>query len=150
MSAEEEIRALVDEFMAAWNRHDPVAFAATFSEDADFTNWQGAGCRGRQAIEHLHAPMFAGRFRETVQVADDVRIRMLRDDLASVDVRSRMSGARDSEDKVRPERHALLASVVERGSAGWKFKVWHTLDLSNIPPNLVMTPKERAAMGLTR
>ncbi|MGA8537605.1 MAG: SgcJ/EcaC family oxidoreductase [Thermoplasmata archaeon] len=140
MSTEEEIQALVGQSMAAWNRHDPAAFSATFSEDADFTNWQGFGAQGRTAIERLHAPLFAGRFRESHMVADEVRVRMLREDLASVDVRSRQTGARDNGDQPRPERHALLTCIVERESAGWRFKVWHTLDLSNIPSNVRYAP----------
>ncbi len=99
MSPEDDIRALVVEFMAAWNRHDPNAFAEVFSEDADFTNWQGASVHGRAAIAHLHAPVFASRFRESHLSPDAVRIRVLRDGLAGVDVHWRMTGARDAEDQ---------------------------------------------------
>jgi hypothetical protein len=38
---EAAIRAVMDRFMGAWNRHDAKAFAAVFSEDADFTDWRG-------------------------------------------------------------------------------------------------------------
>ena len=50
------------------------------------------------------------------------------------------TGARDNGDQPRPERHALLTCIVERESAGWRFKVWHTLDLSNIPSNVRYAP----------
>jgi len=140
MSAEDEIRNLVGQLMAAWNRHDAAAFSATFSEDADFTNWQGSGAHGRAPIERFHAPLFAGRFRETHMVADEVRVRMLREDLASVDVRCRQTGARDNDDQPRPERHALLVCIVVREPVGWRIKVSHTIDLSNIPSNLRYSP----------
>ncbi len=92
MAAEDEIRVLVDQLMTAWNRHDPAAFSAVFSLDADITNWQGFGAHGRAPIERLHAPLFAGRFRETHMVADEVLVRMLRGDLANVDVRCPADG----------------------------------------------------------
>jgi uncharacterized protein (TIGR02246 family) len=53
---EHAIRAVMDRFMDAWNHHDAKAFAAVFSEDADFTNWRGTGASGRAKIEEFHAP----------------------------------------------------------------------------------------------
>jgi uncharacterized protein (TIGR02246 family) len=140
VTAEEEIRSLVDSFMSGWNLHDAAAFAATFSEDAWFTNWNGYSVRGRVAVEQLHAPLFATRFRETNMVADDVKVWMLRADLASVDVRCRQTGARDAEDNPRPERFALLSWVVENGTSGWKVRVMHNTDLTALPPKQRYNP----------
>ena len=47
---EHAIRAVMDRFMDAWNHHDAKAFAAVFSEDADFTNVRGVGASGRANI----------------------------------------------------------------------------------------------------
>ena len=58
-SDEDAVHSLVDRFMAAWNDHDPHAFAAVFAEDADFTNVIGEGASGRENIEKFHAPMFS-------------------------------------------------------------------------------------------
>ncbi|MGA7168309.1 MAG: SgcJ/EcaC family oxidoreductase, partial [Candidatus Sulfotelmatobacter sp.] len=44
---EHAIRAVMDRFMDAWNHHDAEAFAAVFSQDADFTNVRGVGATGR-------------------------------------------------------------------------------------------------------
>lgn len=38
---ETAVNSLVVRFATAFNAHDTKAFAATFSEDADFTNWVG-------------------------------------------------------------------------------------------------------------
>ncbi len=62
---EHAIREVMDRFMDAWNRHDAKAFAAVFSEDADFTNWRGTGASGRAKIEAFHAPMFATIFSKS-------------------------------------------------------------------------------------
>jgi len=69
---EPAIRAVVDQFMDAWNRHDAKAFAGVFSEDADFTNWRGTGASGRSKIEEFHAPMFATVFSKSHQEYTDI------------------------------------------------------------------------------
>src|ERR1700683_5415119 len=56
------IRAGMDRWMDAWNHHDANAFAAVFSEDADFANRRGTGARvavRRSKIEEFHAPVLA-------------------------------------------------------------------------------------------
>jgi ketosteroid isomerase-like protein len=65
------VTAVIDRFMDAWNRHDAKAFAAVFSEDADFTNWRGEGASGRSKIEAFHAPMFATIFKNSHQSYTD-------------------------------------------------------------------------------
>jgi hypothetical protein len=57
------IEAVVAQFMDAWNHHDAHAFAALFTEDADFTNVRGTHAHGRKAVEEFHAPMFATSFK---------------------------------------------------------------------------------------
>jgi hypothetical protein len=49
------IAAGIDRFVEAWNRHDAKAFAAAFTEDADFTNWRGEGTSGRSKVEERQA-----------------------------------------------------------------------------------------------
>jgi uncharacterized protein (TIGR02246 family) len=69
------IRAVLDRFIEAWNRHDAHAFAAVFSEDADFTNWRGTGASGRSKIEEAHAPMFATVFKNSRQRYSEIKTR---------------------------------------------------------------------------
>jgi len=84
---ERGIRRLVPDLVVAWNAHDAHAFAEIFAEDADFTNVLGMGAHGRRAIEEFHAPMFAGIFKNSHLTSEDVKIRFLSPDIASVDVR---------------------------------------------------------------
>ena len=60
---EQQVRDVVDDQAAAWNRHDPGAWAAPFAADAFYTNAFGATTRGRDAIEALQA----GLFRDVLQ-----------------------------------------------------------------------------------
>lgn len=116
--------------MDAWNQHDAHAFAGTFAEDADFTNVRGDSAHGRKAVEDFHAPTFATRFKNTHQTADDVKIRFLTPDIASVDIRWEMTGATDAEGTPIPIRKALLNWVVTRHSDRWLIVVMHNQDLT--------------------
>ena len=128
------IRELMDRFMDAWNRHDAHAFAAVFAEDADFTNWRGVGASGRSKIEEFHAPVFATIFKNSHQKYDDIKTRFIRDDVAAVDVRWEMTGARDSQGNPRPDRQGVLSFVMAKDAGRWQITVMHNLDVTALPP----------------
>jgi uncharacterized protein (TIGR02246 family) len=131
---EHAIRAVMDRFMDAWNHHDAKAFAAVFSEDADFTNWRGTGASGRAKIEEFHAPMFATIFSKSHQEYTDIKTRFIRPDVAAVDVRWKMTGAIDAQGNPRPEREGLLSFVMAKTAGHWEIVVMHNLDISALPP----------------
>jgi uncharacterized protein (TIGR02246 family) len=131
---EHAIRAVMDRFMDAWNRHNAKAFAAVFAEDADFTNVRGNGASGRAKIEDFHAPMFATIFSKTHQEYTDIKTRLIRPDVASVDVHWKMTGAIDAEGNPRPEREGLLSFVMAKNAGRWEIAVMHNLEISALPP----------------
>ena len=131
---QDAIREVVDRFMDAWNQHDAHAFAAVFSENADFTNWRGMGASGRSRIEEAHAPMFATVFKNSHQKYSDIKTRFIRDDVAAVDVRWAMTGLIDARGKSRPDRDGLLSFVMTKDQGRWQIVVMHNLDLSALPP----------------
>jgi uncharacterized protein (TIGR02246 family) len=96
------------------------AFAATFAEDADFTNVIGMG-----AIEELPAPMFATKFKETHQTAMEIKIRMLSPIIASDEVRWEMTGALEVDGPRIPLRKGLLGWVFIQPGGRWLNAVLH-------------------------
>src|SRR3984885_13156412 len=104
---EPSIVALVERFVDGWNRHDAKAFAAVFAEDADFTNWRGEVASGRSKIEEFHAPMFATVFKKSHQSYTAIKTRLVRPDVAAVDVGWEMTGATDAQGNPRPDRRGL-------------------------------------------
>jgi uncharacterized protein (TIGR02246 family) len=128
------IRAVVDGFMDAWNRHDAKAFGSFFTPDADFTNWRGVGASGRDKIEEFHAKSFATLFKDSHQSHSDVKIRFIRPDVASVDVHWEMTGATDHQGNPRPPRNGLLSFVMVKDGSKWQIAVMHNLDISALPP----------------
>ncbi|HUD53835.1 MAG TPA: SgcJ/EcaC family oxidoreductase [Terracidiphilus sp.] len=131
---QQEITAVVDQFMDAWNRHDAKAFAAVFAEDADFTNWRGTGASGRSKIEEFHAPMFATIFKNSHLSYTAIKSKFIRPDVAAVDVHWAMTGATDPQGNPRPDRLGLLSFVMAKNDGQWQILVMHNLDLTALPP----------------
>ena len=129
------IAAVIDQFMDAWNRHDPKAFAAVFAEDADFTNVRGEGASGRSKIEEFHTPMFATIFKDSHQTYTAIKTRFIRPDVAAVDVHWEMTGATDAQGNPRPDRRGLLNFTMEKNAGQWQIVVMHNLDLTALPPS---------------
>ena len=141
-TAQQAIDRLVADMIAAWNRHDAAAFAAAFAEDAEFTNVFGMVQQGRAGIEAAHAPIFKTMFKDSVLTAAETRVRLIRPDVASVDVRWKMTGARDPMGNPWPERAGILSWIVTRHGDHWLIDVSHNMDLPS--PDLA---KAQAALS---
>ena len=128
-NAEQAIKGLAHALEAAWNRHDARALAEPFAEDADFTNVFGMLATGRAAIEALHAPLFKTMFTDSRLTVTETSIRMIRPDVAAVDVNWTMTGARDPHGNPWPERTGLLNWIVTRHGERWLIDVSHNMDL---------------------
>ena len=129
MTADQAIEDLVRTLEAAWNRHDARAFAEAFAEDADFTNVFGMVQKGRAGIEAGHAPVFKTMFKDSRLTVMETRVRLIRPDVAAVDVKWTMTGARDPHGNPWPERIGLLNWIVTRHGERWLIDVSHNMDL---------------------
>jgi uncharacterized protein (TIGR02246 family) len=130
MEPEEAIRRLVAEFRAGWNAHDEIRLSSVFADDAEFTSWRGDRVGGRVGVRAHHAAMFRGILKETVLNVDGIQVRLIRPDVASVDVWWSMVGARDDAGRLRPPRRGVVALVVDRdGSGAWLVRVFHNVEL---------------------
>ena len=138
------IESLIAKLMEAANKNDVKAFAAVFSEDAEFTNVFGRTAKGRMAIEAMHAPLFVeprqpglpsfvnARF-ETLESS----IRFLRPDVACADVKWRQSGAIAPDGRPWGTRIGLMDWVATRENGTWAVAVSHNMDLPAMPPQKV-------------
>jgi uncharacterized protein (TIGR02246 family) len=133
---EAAIRALAAAFETTHNAHDARAFAALFAPDAEFTNVLGMPARGRKAIEEFHRPLFEGdtsrgnpSFKEAVVKSDDVRIRFLRPDVASVDIRWTQTGSKAPGGQDLGTRKGLVSWVVTKEGGTWLVAVMHNMEL---------------------
>ena len=80
-------QALHDLFQVSkdgWNLGDGYAYAASFTEDADYILWNGTHLKGRQAIAAAHQQLFETRFGGSRLEGEIQHIRFLSDDIALV------------------------------------------------------------------
>jgi uncharacterized protein (TIGR02246 family) len=126
------IAQTVANFVNAWNVHDARAFAATFTEDADFTNVAGTHANGRANVEAFHAPMFATIFKDSHQTSTVRSVRFLTTDLAAIDVDCEMTGAKAPDGSPRPYRKTLINTVMQKQSGGsWLILIMHNSELTS-------------------
>jgi uncharacterized protein (TIGR02246 family) len=137
------IRALWAEMARGWAAGDAAAFAATFTEDCDFTTVRGDKPLGRAGIEAGHDALFNGPYAGTVLDARVVAIRFLRPDLATVEAESTIT---DPDGEPLATTHAL--AVVERAPGQpWLIRAFHNMIPAPRPPrpaHEAETPKEPA------
>jgi uncharacterized protein (TIGR02246 family) len=81
---EQHIRESTRQLEAAWNAADGRAFAALFSDDADFTVFDGKRLSGREEIAKDHAHSFATGNKDTTATFTIERLRFLGSDAAVV------------------------------------------------------------------
>jgi uncharacterized protein (TIGR02246 family) len=134
---ETAVKSLVDNFNTAFNTHDTKAFAATFTPDADFTNWVGQSAHGRAEIEMIHRPIFTLVYKNGVQTIRATKIRFIRPDVASVDVQTDVTGGETFDGKDMPPIKFLINWTATKASDGqWLINVMHNTRLldEGIPP----------------
>lgn len=136
--AQEEtaIRELANGLEASHNKHDAKAFAALFSAEGDFTSVRGMTAHGRMAIEEFHRPLFEGdtskgnpSFKHAVLELDEVKVRFIRPDVASVDILWTQTGSIAPDGKDRGTRKGLASWVVAKDDGRWQVVVMHNMDL---------------------
>ncbi|MCG6856646.1 MAG: SgcJ/EcaC family oxidoreductase [Salaquimonas sp.] len=120
---------LVDALLTAWNVHDAHAFAASFSDDADFTNVFGMRAHGRDEIEKFHAPIFETMFAKSTLSKTGIDIRWVRPDVAAIDVNWHMTGARDPHGNEWPARRGLMNLLATCEGDRWSLMLMHNMDL---------------------
>jgi uncharacterized protein (TIGR02246 family) len=130
---EEKVRMVLTDFVKAWNSHDAKAFSMVFAEDADFTNVRGMSAHGRAEVERFHAPRFATTFKDSHQEIAETMVRFIKPDVAAVDARWELRGAKNPEGQDIPPRNGLLNVVMTKEGDGWCISVMHNMDLPASP-----------------
>ena len=79
---EKALHDLFQQMRDGWNQGNGQAFAASFTEDADYIVVNGTYLKGRQAIAAAHQQLFETRFRGSRLEGFVKNIRFLSDDIA--------------------------------------------------------------------
>lgn len=82
----------VQEFAAAWNRHDPKALAAFWAPDGDLINPFGRVAKGRAEVEKLFTDEHSAFMKGTTFTLTGMTVRLLAPNIAFTDWDVEISG----------------------------------------------------------
>ena len=134
------LRDLIDRFVKTTNAKDAKAFGACFAEDGEFTNPIGTSVKGRAAIVAFHERLFSASrspntpsFEHAHLTLLSENMRMIKPDVASVDLRWQQDGAIGPDGTPWGTRKGVLSWVAVRDHGIWLIEVWHNMELPKAP-----------------
>lgn len=116
-----EIRAVMRRLNEAWG--DADAFAAVFTEDAEYVTFDGSMVKGREAIAESHRPLFEGFMRGSRLAGEPPVIRFLTPDVALVHGKGAVIQRRQQ----RASRRAISTqtNVLVKQDGRWQIAAFH-------------------------
>lgn len=115
------VRAVVDDLIAAWGRHDAEAYGALFTQDATYTTYVGTFYQGRRDIVESHRALFA-KFLKDTQLADEILdIRFYGPEVAVV------NGRGDTYKGRRPRKLGKVQTytLIRENDGRWRIAAFH-------------------------
>lgn len=131
---DDRIRTLWVAMAEHWAQGDAVRFAANFSQDCDFTTVRGDKPSGRAGIAAGHEALFRTVYRGSTLTARVRDIRYLRDDIATVNAESDITGP---DGTVLARTHALAVLEFDAGAERWSITAFHNM----VPLSTIDTPR---------
>ena len=105
----------------AWNRRDADTLASLFDADAEFVNVTGLWWHDREAIRRAHRYGLDVIFNASELTIRRVSVKWIRDDVAVVHARMRLTGQSPLGDVEEPgPRTTIFSFVVHRTESGWR------------------------------
>jgi uncharacterized protein (TIGR02246 family) len=115
--SEQEVRALYDSLIAAWNDHDGAAMATSFAEDGVVIGFDGSVTSGSQTIGTEMSRIFAdhetGRYAVKVQTVRELG-------LQAAILRAIAGLVPPGQTAIRPETNSHQTLLAERQQGQWK------------------------------
>jgi uncharacterized protein (TIGR02246 family) len=120
------IKQTIAAYTGAFNRHDGHAQALTYTEDADLTNTRGMSYQGRKEIEGRFTFNFGGRYKSAHRTDTVTKIWMLTPEIALVQARFEMTGAKADDGSDIPVRKGLIDPIMRKQPDGhWLISIFH-------------------------
>ena len=112
------IRAIHQRMIDAWNAGDAVAFAAPFTDEADFVAFEGTHLKGRREIASFHQRIFDTVVKGTRLQGEVKFVRFLSAALAVMHsvVRVTLQGQTEAS----PSRDSMQLTVVAKRDGEWR------------------------------
>ena len=108
-----------DEWVAAWNKHDPKLLAAFWVADGDLINPFGRHAKGAAEIEKVFADEHGGKMANTTYSGQIESIRYLGKNVALVDVAGEITGMKGTDGAVMPSFKHHVTWIAEKKDGKW-------------------------------
>ena len=122
---EEAIKEVIAQTTAAFNNHDAVAFARLYTSDADLVSVRGEWMKGTSGIERGLARVFATRAKHATLKPLEVRVAVIRPEVAVAHVTNELSGLEDLEGNTLPPHRELSIRVLVKDGGVWRVRAFH-------------------------
>ena len=117
-SDEDTIRAIHQRMIDAWNTGNAAAFAAPFSDDADFIEFEGTHLKGRREIASFHQQIFDTVVKGTRLQGEVKFVRFLGPVLAVI--HSGVTVTLQGQTEASPSRDSMQLTVVAKRGGEWR------------------------------
>jgi len=108
-----------DEWVAAWNKHDPKLMASFFVADGDLINPFGRHVQGTAAIEKLFTDEHAGPMAGTTYAGTIENIRYIGKNVAIVDVAGEITGMKGPDGTAGPPFKHHVTWIAYKKAGKW-------------------------------
>ena len=117
MSDDDAIKQIGQNFVTAWNAHDPRRMAEVFAEDGDLLNPFGVSAKSRAEAQKLFESEQAGVMKASTYAIDATIVRKLDADVAVSDWQATVTGMVDpgSGSAMPPFSHHVTIVYQKRG-----------------------------------
>jgi uncharacterized protein (TIGR02246 family) len=120
---EKAIHALFQKLVDCWAAGDAQAYAALFTDEADYVAFDGVNQKGRAAILTSHQPLFERWLKGSRLTGQITNIRFLAPDVALVHATGNTILAGKSAPEPARESIQTLIALKEEGE--WRFTAFH-------------------------
>ena len=111
-SDEQAILKVIADRQTAWNAGDEQGYGRLLTDDADIASSSGRIARGREAVIQLYREQRVGVFAGATTSTRVVQLRLIRPDVALVDVDRELTGLRTT--TVAPRSRTVFVLVKQR------------------------------------
>jgi uncharacterized protein (TIGR02246 family) len=122
---EDAIKEVIAQTTAAFNKHDAVAFARFYTPDADLVSVRGEWMKGTAEIERGLTRIFETRAKQATLKPVDVRVTVIRPEVAVAHVINELSGLVDPEGRTLPPHRELSIRVFVKDGGMWRVRAFH-------------------------
>ncbi len=135
---EQAIRKVLAGYDDSWATHDQEKRLKLFAEDADATVVTGRTLHGRAAIrDNPRSALFQRMYGNAIQKFQDISVRFITPEVAAVDARWVMTGARHEDGSPWPDRQGLMSLIMTKEAGVWVIKVFHNMETSARPSDKI-------------